>query len=253
MMITSVTKAAEILKLFLKGESELSLKEISGTFEQHKSSVYRTLSTLVEARFLEKDGVTGKYHLGLIFLDFAGNVLGRFNVRDQAKPYLEKLAEQTREIIHLSILEGSEIIYLDKKGLAQPLTVATKIWGRHPSHCSAMGKVLLSGLKREELIKVLGEGPYTKMTPNTITDFKVLLKVLECVREEGYAIDDEEAFPGIRCVAAPIQDNTGKIIAAVSATVPIQRMDETRTMEMCAMLMDTAGQISKQVSGLTIQ
>jgi IclR family transcriptional regulator, KDG regulon repressor len=252
-MITSVTKATDILKLFLKGKTELSLKEISDAFEQHKSSVYRTLSTLVEARFLEKDEVTNKYHLGLIFLDFAGHVLGRFNFRDQAKPFLEKLAEQTREIIHLSILEGSEIVYLDKEGQAQPLTVATKIWGRHPSHCSAMGKVLLSGLSREELIKILGPGPYERMTTNTITDFHVLLKVLECVGKEGYAIDDEEAFPGIRCVAAPIKGNSGKILAAVSATVPIQRMDEARTMEICRMLMDTAGRISEQVSGLSIQ
>jgi len=252
-MITSVTKATEILKLFLLGKTELSLKEISNAFEQHKSSVYRTLSTLVEARFLEKDETTNKYHLGLIFLDFASHVLGRFNIRDQAKPYLKNLAEQTQEIIHLSILEGSEIIYLDKEGQAQPLTVATKIWGRHPSHCSGMGKVLLSELGRTELLKVLGPGPYKRMTPNTITDFDVLVKVLECVRQDGYAIDDEEAFPGIRCVAAPIKGSNGKILAAVSATVPIQRMDEERTMEVCGMLMDTAGRISKQVAGVTIQ
>ena len=253
-MITSVTKAAEILKLFLKGNREMSLKEISDVFEMHKSSVYRTLSTLVAARFLEKDEMTNKYRLGLIFLDFAGNVLHRFNFRDQARPYLEKLAEETAEIIHLSILEGSEIVYLDKVGQAQPLTVATKIGGRHPAHCSAMGKVLLSGLNREKLIEALGKGPYEKMTPNTICDFQVLTKVLECVREEGYAIDAEEAFLGIRCVAAPVKEGRqGRIVAAISATVPKQRMDEEQTMRMCEMVKETAGQISEQIPGLVIQ
>lgn len=253
-MITSVTKAAEILKLFLRGKPELSLKEISKAFDQHKSSVYRTLSTLVEAGFLEKDEVTNKYRLGIIFLDFAGNVLHRFDFRNQAKPYLVDLAERTEEIIHLSILEGAEIIYLDKVGQAQPLTVATKIWGRHPAHCSAMGKVLLSGLSREERINVLGTGPYERMSGNTITDFEILSTVLDCVLEQGYAIDDEEAFPGIRCVAAPVKEGrNGRIIAAISATVPKQRMDETRTMEICKMLMETAAEISGQISGLAIR
>jgi DNA-binding IclR family transcriptional regulator len=253
-MIASIAKAADILKLFLTNDGGLGLKEISDHFDQHKSSVYRTLSTLVDAGFLEKEEVTNKYRLGTIFLDFAGHVLHRFDFRNQAKPYLIGLAEKTKEIIHLSILEGSEIIYLDKVGQAQPLTVATQIWGRHPSHCSAMGKVLLSGLNREDCQKVLGKGPYKKMTQNTITDFETLSKVLECVRDEGFAIDDEEAFPGIRCVAAPIKEGRdGKVIAAISATVPIQRMDETRTMEICRMLKETAGQISEQVAGLAVR
>lgn len=245
-MVSSVKRAMDILMLFNGSDTGLTLKDISARIDLHKSSILRTLATLASSGILEKDLPTGTYRLGLLVLELAGTVLERYDFRQQARPYLEDLAEKTGEIIHLSILDGGEIIYLDKHGEAQPLTVATKIWGRHPSHCSAMGKVLLSGLSQEEMMKALGPGPYRKMTANTITESSVLQKVLECVREDGYALDDEEAFPGIRCVAAPIKGPVGEILAAISATVPIQRMNEERTLEICGLLKSAAEEISRR-------
>jgi IclR family acetate operon transcriptional repressor len=108
-----------------------------------------------------------------------------------------------------------------------------------------MGKVLLSGLSMEEMKEALGPGPYQRMTENTITDPAVLHEVLQCVREDGYAIDNEEAFQGIRCVAAPIVGREGNILAAISATVPKERMDSERTMEICGLIKAAAEEISK--------
>jgi DNA-binding IclR family transcriptional regulator len=244
-IVSSVKKAMDILMLFTEHSSGLSLGEISRRIDLHKSSILRTLSTLASSGIIEKDSENGTYRLGLLILEMAGNVLERYDFREQAKPFLEKLADKTGEIIHLSILDGGEIIYLDKKGAAQPLTVATKIWGRHPAHCSAMGKVLLSGLSRDEMEKALGPGPYQRMTKNTITDPAVLYQVLQCVRHDGYAIDDEEAFQGIRCVAAPVVGRDGCILAAISATVPKQRMESERTIEMCGLIKDAAEKISE--------
>jgi DNA-binding IclR family transcriptional regulator len=247
--ISSVKKAIDILRLFTYERQELSLSELSGHIDLHKSSILRTLGTLMESGMIEKDRETGKYRLGLFVLELAGRVLHRYDFREQARPFLQYLADKTGEIIHLSILDGPEIVYLDKRGLEQPLTVATRIWGRHPAHCSAMGKVLLSGLDQEEIIKILGSGPYEQMTPETITDPEVLLEVLEWVRKDGYAIDYEEAFPGIRCDAAAIEGRDGEILAAISATVPKERMDEERTMELCHLVKETAGEISARSIG----
>ena len=244
-VISSVKKAIDILMLFRGNSHGLTLNEISKRTDLHKSSVHRTLGTLVASGIIEKDPVTGVYRPGLLILDLASDMLERFDFREQARPYLERLAGETGEIIHISILDGGEIIYLDKLGEAQPLTVATKTWGRYPAHCSAMGKVLLSGLSETELTEALGAGPYEKFTENTITDPDLLRKILACVKTDGYAVDDEEGFPGIRCVAAPVTGRAGKIVAAISASVPVQRMDEERTMRICTLLKNAAEKISK--------
>ncbi|NIQ40201.1 MAG: hypothetical protein GTN81_16695 [Proteobacteria bacterium] len=162
---------------------------------------------------------------------------------------MEELAKRTDEIIHLAILDGNEIVYLDKKGEGQPLTVATKIGGRSPAHACAMGKVLLSGLSSEQLASVLARGPLTKLTSRTITTIPRLLKELERVRKRGYAVDDEESFPGIRCVAAPLFDSSGTVMAAISATVPKQRMGQKRMREIRKRVTVTARSISKRIEG----
>ncbi len=244
--ISSVKKALDLLELFTAEQPELSLTELSSHMELHKSSIYRILSTLAAAGFVEKNRVTNKYRLGLIFLELADHVLSRYDFRDRVKPYLEELAEKTGEIIHLAILDGKDIIYLDKNGRAQPLTVATKIGGRSPAYSSAMGKALLAGLTRQELKKGLGEGSLKKMTANTITEMPRLAAELEKVKKQGFAIDDEEAFSGIRCVAAPLKKTDGAVIAAISATVPKQRMGKKRMGEMSKLVKETAQLISER-------
>jgi DNA-binding IclR family transcriptional regulator len=245
-IITSVKKALEILKLFHTVSPELTLSEITDHMGLNKSSVYKLVTTMVEAGFLEKDPVTNHYRLGLFVLELSSKVVGSDDVRELARPVLEQLSRKTGEIIHLSTLEGADIIYLEKVGQAQPLTVATKIGERAPAYCSAMGKALLSGLSRAELEKTLGPGPFKGYTPNTITELAVLEEELDRVRRQGYAIDDEEAFPGIKCVAAPVRDGEGGIIAAISATVPKQRMAPERTEELCKMITEAAEKITEK-------
>ncbi len=245
-LISSVKKAMDLLKLFTAEQPELGLTELSSHMELHKSSIYRIMSTLAAAGFVEKDQVTNKYRLGLIFLELANHVLSRYDFRERVKPYLVELAQKTGEIIHLSILDGADIIYLDKKGQAQTLTVATKIGERSPAYCSAMGKALLAGLTRQELKKRLGQGSLKKMTANTIVEMGRLAAELEKVKHQGFAIDDEEAFTGISCVAAPLKRTDGAVIAAISATVPKQRMGKERMGEMSKLVKETAQLISER-------
>jgi DNA-binding IclR family transcriptional regulator len=126
--------------------------------------------------------------------------------------------------------------------------VATRVGGRNPAYASSMGKVLLADLPESELKAILGRGKLKKLTPNTITEMPRLLEELGRIREQGFALDNEETFPGIRCVGAPIRDAGGKVIAAVSVTVPAQRMSDERVRELWRLVTKSARMISERVA-----
>ncbi len=246
-ILSSVKKALELLDHFTVERPELGLAEISREVDAHKSSVFRVLTTLEAAGFLEKDPLSGKYRLGLKILDLAGRVWGCHDIRQIAAPFMEELARQTEEVIHLAVLDGADIVYLEKKGQGQILTVATRVGGRNPAYASSMGKILLADLSESELKGILGQGKLKKLTPNTIDEIPKLIKELASIRKQGFALDNEETFPGIRCVGAPIRDARGRVIAAVSATVPAQRMDDKRIRELWRLVTNTARMISERV------
>jgi DNA-binding IclR family transcriptional regulator len=176
--------------------------------------------------------------------------LKRFDLKELATPFLEGLAAKTNEIIHLAVLDKNQIIYIDKRGKEQVLTVATRIGGRHLAYCSAMGKVLLAGLPQERLNEVLAMGPLRRFTPTTITQVLILRKELERVQKQGFAIDNEESFAGIKCVAAPIGNNQGEVVAAISATVPKLRMGKERTKELIQLVTQCAQRISERMKSV---
>ncbi|MBN2552600.1 MAG: IclR family transcriptional regulator [Spirochaetales bacterium] len=246
-LLSSVIKALEVLEVFTIEHPELSLAEISRRMGAHKSSVYRILRTLEAADFLRWNGERGLYRLSPKILELASRVLARYDLREVAGPPMEELAARTGEIIHLSILDGYEIVYLEKKGAGQVLTVATRVGGRYPAYASAMGKVLLAFLPEQQLQGILEETELVALTPKTITDEGRLKRELAAIRGQGYAVDDEEAFPGIRCVAAPIREPSGRVVAALSATIPAQRLPTERSPELINMIGETASRISAMI------
>ena len=248
--LSSLKRALNVLDLFSDNHIELGVTEISRLLKCHKSSISRVLTTLHSEGFVEKNPLTGKYRLGIKLVELGHRALGRFDLKECASPFLEDLATQTNEIVHLSILDQNEIVYLDKKGKEQILTVATRIGGRYPAHASGMGKVLLSGLSAEERSRVLSRRPLPRFTPNTITESSKLLKELEKVRKQGFAIDSEESFPGIQCVAAPIRSGGGEVVAAVSISVPKQRMGRERIKELTQLVTTTARKISERMKSI---
>ena len=248
--LSSVKKALKVLEAFTEDRTELGVTQIADLLKSHKSSVSRILMTLMTEGFVEKSPLTNKYRLGMKLVDLGNRVLSRFDLKDYASPHLEALAQETNEIIHLSILDKNEILYIDKRGKEQVLTVATRIGGRHPAYCSAMGKVLLAGLPQDRLNEALAMGPLRRFTPTTITQVPILRKELERVRKQGFAIDNEESFPGIKCVAAPIRNSQGEAVAAISATVPKLRMGKQRTKELIQLVTMYAEKISERTKSV---
>jgi IclR family KDG regulon transcriptional repressor len=125
--------------------------------------------------------------------------------------------------------------------------VGTQIGGRNPAHASSMGKVLLAGLSRQELNELFSRGPLVRCTPFTITKIPELWMELDKVRKQGFTIDDEESFQGVRCVAAPIYDRRGKMVAAISVTAPKQRMGQGKMKEIKKQIVGSAQMISKRL------
>jgi IclR family acetate operon transcriptional repressor len=246
-LLSSVSKALSLLDAFTLEQPELSLVQIARQAGIHKSSAFRLLATMEAQGFVEKDPVSHGYRLGWKLAELAGRLLGRYELRELAAPHMEQLARESGEIVHLSILDGAEIVYLEKKGRSQPLTVSTTIGGRSPAHASAMGKVLLASLAEGEMRRVLRGLSLRRFTPTTITDRRKLARELSAIRRQGYALDDEETFPGIRCVAAPLRDREGRVVAALSVTAPTQRMGARRQSEIRQWVTDTAARISERI------
>lgn len=164
---------------------------------------------------------------------------------------MRDLAEGTRETVHLVFLDRNEIVYLDKLEAANnhsSLRMASRVGLRIPAHSSAVGKVLLSHLPEETLNDLLREKGLPKRTENTITDPGQLKSHLKMVRRKGYAIDDEENEKGIRCVAAPIQDEAGKVVAAISVSGPAFRITKKGIQETLKKeVMETALKVSQRL------
>ena len=154
-------------------------------------------------------------------------LLSQLDLRREAEPFLKDLAEKTKETVHLVFLDRTEIVYIDKVEADHGqggLRMASRIGLRNPAHSSAVGKVLLSDLPEEMLNEILQGKGLPRRTGNTITEIDPLKEHLKLVRRQGYAIDDEENEEGIRCVGAPIYNEAGKAVAAVSVSGPAFRI-----------------------------
>jgi DNA-binding IclR family transcriptional regulator len=251
-LLSSVSKAFRVLEAFSPERQELSTTELSKLLRMDKSSVSRIVLTLQHHGYLNKNTLNAKYRLGAKFVDLGNQVLQRYDqldIGEVATPFLRRLSDAVREVVHLGILDNGDVVTLKKMGGGQIVTVDTKVGGRYPAYACALGKVLLSGLSDEKLQQVLDSEALIPRTPYTIVELPTLLKEIASVREQGYAFEQEESFLGICCVAVPIKDHVGAVLAAVSATVPKQRSDERRMKEILLHVVETGQRISKEIHG----
>lgn len=212
--IRSVERAMEVL-IALGEESPLGLTELANRLGLHKSTVHRLLVTLEGRNFVEKEPSQGGYRLGLRLLHLGGTVASRLELRKEAKPCLEHLSKMTGYTAHLVVLSSYDPIYIEKVDNPNSIVTYSQIGKKLPLNATAAGKVLLAHLPDQEIDSILARGlkAYTKYT---ITDAAVLRQHLQDVKKMGYAVDMEELELGLRCVAAPVRDNNGTVIAAVS-------------------------------------
>lgn len=247
-LVQSLDRALAILEELSRHESGLGVTDIGSILGLHKSTVHRLLYTLMVRGYVEKDIETEKYRLGLKVVELGQIRLENTEIRAEARPYLVKLMEQTNETVHLCILENGEVVYIDKVESSNTVRMYSRIGRRAPMHCTGVGKAIAAFLGEEEVRRIVREKGLPRKTDTTITELDELLKHFEIIRKQGYAIDDEEHDYGIRCVAAPVRDYKGDVIASISVSGPSMRITKERINDLAAKVIETALNISKRLA-----
>lgn len=246
-IIQSLDRALRMLDLFDGHTTELKITQISERTGLHKSTAHSLLKTLQMHGYIDQDMESGKYRLGLKLFERGNYVIHSLDIRRLAKRYLLELSEKTGQTTHLVILDGNEGVYVDKVESPMATILYSKIGKRIPLHCSSVGKALIAFREQEEVQKILHGYSYSKQTEFTITDDADFLLELEKVRQQGYAIDNQENEPGVRCIAVPIRNHENQVIAAISLSTLIARIDETQLKEFVVLLKQTGSELSEQM------
>jgi IclR family transcriptional regulator, KDG regulon repressor len=243
----SLTKSLQVIEALRSNPHGLSIAELSQLLGFPTSTIHHILSTFRSYDYVAQNPETKKYSLGFRFLTISTSILDNLDVRKSAYTHLRKLHQRCNEAVHLSILRNGQVTYVDKIQGASGLSLATYIGFSTDPHAAAGGKVLLSELSPNEIKAMYKDRPLKKYGKNTVTNIGQLLEELENIRKQGYAIDSEEYYEGVRCVAAPIRAG-GRIAAALSITGSIFSMTMERiNRELIEMATKTARDISSEL------
>ena len=222
----SIDRALQILELFSIEKPEWGVTEISKALNIYKSNVHNVLSTLAERGFIKKDLNTNKYKLGIKFFELGSIVIKNMDLRKIAHPYIEELSKEFNETVHLGVLDKGRVVSIEGEESDKSLCSHIEIGKRTPLHCTAIGKAIMAYLSENEINFTIREKGLEKFTENTITTKKELENEFKKIREQGFAVDNMEHEEGVQCVAGPIRDYTGKVIASMSISGPAFRINE---------------------------
>lgn len=245
--IASVQKALDILNLFGGAYSELGNAEIAKLVGLPVTTVSGLVYTLKINHYLDQNPANRKYRLGLKLAERAAVLLDQLDLRAIAAPYLEKLREWCGESINLAVKDGREVVYIERLFGEHSLGIRSELGKRAPVHSTALGKAILSNFQPQEIQAFLEDYRFFPVTRYTITERDRFEAELARVRKMGFSIDEEENEIGGRCVAAPIFDHDSQPIAAVSISVPIQRLPREQIPLFGERLKQTALAISEQL------
>lgn len=234
-----------VLEAFDASDSALTVTEIALRVGLPVSTIHRLLQTLCRLGYVERDRDSKRYRLGLRLFELAGRAIAQHGVREVARPYLLRLAEQAEETAQLAVLYGGEALYIDMVEGPEHLRVSTSVGGRTPLHCTAMGKALLA-FQPEGVLKQVLQAGLPRLTPLTTTDPDQLRTELEAVRTSGVAVILNEYRPGSGAVAAPIFRAGREVSAAVGIAGPLDRI-EARLADLRACVTEAARQISARL------
>lgn len=222
--VQSLERALNILNKLSEYPDGISIAHLSKQVGLTKSTTHRLLATLLNMNYVTKDKETDKYKLGLQVLFLSRNLLNNSDIVTTAKPYLEKLSREVNETVHLCVEDGGEVTYVDKIESNQTIRMFSRIGSRAPMYCTAVGKVLLSGVDHDHFAELVSKMEFIPRTENTITSKEEFLEEIEKVKKQGYAIDNSENEAFLRCIAYPIFDHKGNIIASFSISGPTNRV-----------------------------
>jgi len=243
--IEALERGLRVLEAFSPDAPSLSMTEIAEQTGLNKSTAFRVMHTLDRLGYLKRDPDTKRYRPGLKVLRLGFSVLNSLEMVQIAQPYLKALSAQSGKTTNMTVRDRAEIVYVARIKVQQILAVDLQLGSRLPVYCTSMGKAQLIDLSSDDLLQLLGPGPYPVMGPNTITTLERLVDELDQVRSQGYAINDEELAVGLRSVGAPLLGQGRQVIAAINISIPSARASRQEMEETLApMVVEAADEIS---------
>lgn len=236
-VIERMMKLLDVLSYY---HDPVGLKQLALETGLHPSTAHRILAAMSASGFVERAD-PGTYRLGIRLLELGNLVKSRINIRDSAMPQMQALHEKIGESVNLGVRQGDEIVYVERTSSGRSsVRVVHLVGARAPLHVTAAGKLYLAEYSKDELREYARRTGLPGLTPTSITTLSALEKEIERVRRHGVAYDNEEIEQGLRCVAAPVHDDSGELVAGLSVSAPAERYNQ----EWAALLRTTAEAVS---------
>lgn len=247
--IRALERGLDILESFSLAAPELSLGELAERTQLPKPTALRLLSVLVQRGYVDWLPVVERYRLGVRTFEAGSVYLQSTSIEAEAEPYMRQLADATGQTANLGILDRGQVVHIQVVAPDRPVRYWATVGKREDAHVSGLGKVLMSGLPEEEREELLRHFHFERRTPRTIVAVDTMRVELDRIQAEGHALDDEESNLGLRCVAAPIRDGRGRIIAAISISGVISEFSDDHLPRLIAATRQAANAVSTRLGG----
>lgn len=245
----SVEKTLQIIEVLAAGRQPMRLQDVAAACGLPPSTALRLLNTLQQHGYANQDAATLRYGLSLKFAQIGAAVGAQLDIRNLARPLLLELAARCGESCCLAIEENQQVLYVDVvDGPDGMLKIMQRIGKRAPLHCTGVGKLFLLNYDAQALAQYIGSQGLPGLTANTITQPEKLQEELQKVARQGFALDDEECELGARCVAAPVRDYTGRVVAAFSTSGPLHRMTHQHIRTITQVVCQTGARLSQMLA-----
>lgn len=241
--IKSLAKVVRVLEAFSTQNRSLSLMELCRLASLPKSTAHRLLSSMRDLGLLDQEEQRDHYRLGMKLFELGNTVLANMELHREARPFVDALTRQGGQAVHLAVFDGRRAIVIHRADASPEKTPSPTVIEQAPVHCTSVGKAILAFQPDAVVERIVAAG-LERFTDSTITDPAALKRELEVTRERGYAVDEAEHQPGLRCVGAPIRSRSGRVLAGISITGPAWRLPLAEIEGMAKLVMHHARGIS---------
>ncbi|WP_434589097.1 IclR family transcriptional regulator [Streptomyces sp. A5-4] len=247
-LVPAVTRSLDILELFLQGDGTLTAPEVTRKLQLPRTTVHELLTTLAARNYLVAlPDQPARYRLGVRTYQLGSRYAEQLDLAAEGRQVAREVAETCEETVHVAILEDADVIYIAKVDSTHAVRMVSAAGRRLPAHCTSVGKMLLASLPDARLDATIEGRELAAMTPNSITDPAELRAALAVIRERGIAVEHRESNPDVSCVAAPVRDSVGRVVAALSISVPMIRWSDERQADLEQLAAKGAGELSTRL------
>lgn len=245
----SLRKALDILEVLVNyKDGGARLQDIAKDLKMSPSTVFRFLNTFIDYDYINQDLTTSKYYLTLKLADLGDRNRKNYPIQQTLRKYIKEIVETFNESSSVCIESNMQMVYIaTEDGQNRMLQTLTKIGRIAPMYATGVGKLHLAQYTEKQLMQYAEKNELKKITDNTYTSIEMLKEELKSIRNQGFSFDNEECEIGIKCIAVPVRDYTGKIVAAISLSAPISRLNANKTMEIILFLKQISKQASKEL------